>query len=173
VPMLFAAGVWAALGTAGQSASSAAAVGLTARLDKAQEIPKPVRVPAGARGTFTATLVRQGAGGMLNWRLAYRGLSGRAVAAHVHRGRRGSPGPVVIALCGPCRTGATGRAKVSARVFRELPAGALYVNVHTARNAAGELRGQVARSTGAPPTTTGTTTAPPPPPPPTYDPPTY
>jgi hypothetical protein len=52
--------------------------------------------------------------------------------------------------------------------------GTAYVNVHTAKNAAGEIRGQ-AKLTG---TSIGQTPAPPPPtepppPPPTYDPPGY
>lgn len=174
LPVLFAAGLWSGLGAAGQTAPAVAAVGLTARLDAAQEVPRPVRVPDAARGTFTGTLVRQGAGGMLSWRLGFRGLSGRVAAAHIHRGKRGRAGLVVVTLCGPCRTGANGRVRVGARVFRELPTGALYVNVHTSRNAAGELRGQIGKAAGAPPTTTGTTTTEPPPPPPTDTvPPTY
>jgi CHRD domain len=161
---LFTAGVLTAWGGAGPSAEGATTLGLTARLDVAQEVPKP-RAGAGARGTFAGGLVRSGAGGRLSWRLTFQGLSGRAVASHVHLGRRGKAGAVSVALCGPCRSGARGTASVNARTVTALLAGGAYVNVHTPRNAAGEIRGQIARTRAAPPpppppttTSTGTTT---------------
>jgi hypothetical protein len=51
---------------------------------------------------------------------------------------------------------------VDARTVTALLGGSTYVNVHTARNAAGEIRGQIAKTakppiTIPPPTTTGTT----------------
>jgi hypothetical protein len=147
--------MWVGMGAASPVGSGAAAVGLSARLGAAQEVPKPVRVPAAAGGAFSGRLVRQGAGGTLSWRLTFRGLSGQAVAAHIHRAQPGRPGPVAVALCGPCRSGATGTAKVTARTIAALLGGGAYVNVHTKRNAGGEIRGQIAR------------TAKPPPPPPT------
>lgn len=161
--MLLGAGVWAGLGVAGQSAETAATTGLTARLSAAQEVPKPRGVRAGAQGTFTAALVRSGAGGTLSWRLTFQGLTGKATASHIHVGVRGRAGAVRVSLCGPCRSGARGSAKVNAKTVTALLAGSTYVNVHTARNPAGEIRGQIAKSAKppvvVPPTTsTGTTT---------------
>jgi hypothetical protein len=49
-----------------------------------------------------------------------------------------------VALCGPCRSGATGSAPLTAAVRKALLNGTAYVNVHTPRNGAGEIRGQVA-----------------------------
>jgi hypothetical protein len=161
---LFTTGVWTGLGGAGQSVEGATTLGLTARLDVAQEVPKP-RAGVGAKGTFAGGLVRSGAGGRLSWRLTFQGLSGRAAASHIHLGKRGKAGGVAVALCGPCRSGARGTARVNARTVTALLAGGAYVNVHTARNAAGEIRGQITRTRAAPPpppptttTSTGTTT---------------
>jgi len=52
-------------------------------------------------------------------------------------------GPVTLALCGPCRSGAAGRATVTGAALNALESGSAYVNVHTPRNPAGEIRGQV------------------------------
>jgi hypothetical protein len=87
--------------------------------------------------------VKSGTSAVLTWRLTFSKLTGRAVAAHIHTGRRGVAGPVAVALCGPCRTGATGRATVTAATLAALESGRAYVNVHTARNPAGEIRGQI------------------------------
>jgi CHRD domain-containing protein len=159
MPALFAAGLWAGMGGAGQAAEGAAPLGFTATLGAAQEVPKPKGVAVGAQGSFTAGLVRSGAGGRLSWRLTFKGLSGTATASHIHLGRRGRSGAVSVALCGPCRTGARGSANVSAKTVAALLAGGAYVNVHTARNKSGEIRGQIARTAKppAPPPTTGTT----------------
>jgi CHRD domain len=168
--LLFTAGAWIGLTGPGQAVGDATTISLTAKLNASQEVPKP-RATASARGTFTAGLVRNGTGGSLSWRLTYHGLSGKATASHIHLARRGKAGAVAVSLCGPCRSGARGNARLNAKTVAALLAGGAYVNVHTARNAAGEIRGQVVRSSApAPPPPPGTTTgsgstAPPP----TYD----
>ena len=147
---LFAAG----FGLAGRSA----AVKLTARLNAAQETPAP-KAAAGATGIFIASL----SGRKLTWRLTFARLSGRALAAHIHLGRQGIAGPVAVPLCGPCASGAHRTVAVATKLRAALLAGTAYVNVHTAKNPAGEIRGQVAGPHGAMPapprtTTSGTTT---------------
>lgn len=157
---VFAAGLLSGIGTAGWS-STEAAVGLTASLGAAAEVPKPSGVGARARGSFVAGLTRKGPGGTLAWRLTFRGLTGKAGAAHVHFGKPGKAGGVAVPLCGPCRSGVRGTSSVNARTVRALLAGTAYVNIHTAENAAGEIRGQVKKSgkpASDPGTTTGTTT---------------
>jgi hypothetical protein len=131
-------------------------VRLTARLDAAQETPAP-KAAARAAGLFTATL----SGRTLTWRLTFSRLTGKAVAAHVHLGRQRVAGPVAIPLCGPCLSGAHGCVTLTAKLRTALLAGATYVNVHTPRNPAGEVRGQLAGPHGAKPapaTTSHTTT---------------
>jgi len=112
-------------------------------LRAALERPKPKGKLGRARGTFTATITRSGTSGVITWRLTFAKLSGRAIAAHIHSGVRGKAGPVIVPLCAPCRSGAHGRATVDASVLTALEAGRTYVNVHTPKNPAGEIRGQL------------------------------
>jgi hypothetical protein len=170
VPALFAAGLWSGIGSANWSSSGAAPIGLTAALVPGKEVPKPTGVRAGAGGRFVATLVRRGTGGTMAWRLTFHDLTGRATAAHIHLARPGRSGNVAVPLCGPCRSGVRGKAKVNARTVRALLAGRAYANVHTVKNPGGEIRGQIKKAAKLPlpaptpsPTTTTTTTT-------TYDP---
>jgi hypothetical protein len=116
---------------------------LRSSLRAAQERPKPKGKVRRARGAFTLTISKQGSSGVLVWRLTFSRLTGKAVAAHIHSGARGKSGPVIVPLCAPCRSGASGRATVDASVLSTLEAGRGYVNVHTLKNPAGEIRGQL------------------------------
>jgi CHRD domain len=109
----------------------------------AQEWPKPKGKVRRARGTFTATVTKSGSSGVIAWRLTFSRLTGKAVAAHIHTGRRGVAGPVIVSLCAPCKSGASGKATVDASVLSALESGRAYVNVHTRKNPAGEIRGQL------------------------------
>jgi hypothetical protein len=108
------------------------------------EVPKP-DAPAKAAGVFSATITERRGKATIRWTLTFRRLSGPAVAAHIHRGKPGVAGPVVVALCGPCRTGQNGRRVVDEDVVSGFPSRRYYVNVHTAKNPAGEIRGQLKR----------------------------
>ena len=117
---------------------------LNAKLTAGAEVPKPKGVPASATGTFTATTVEPKSGPItMTWKLTFAHLSGKAVQAHVHLGKPGKAGNVLVPLCAPCRSGQTGRAKISHDVEDALERGKTYVNVHTPKNLAGEIRGQV------------------------------
>lgn len=123
---------------------------LSAKLDARHETPAPKGAVSHASGLFTAYLSRN-----LTWRLVFSGLTGKAVAAHIHLGKPGVAGPVLVALCGPCASGAHGTLSTVPPAARiALTAGRAYVNVHTVRNKAGEIRGQVlAPGASAPPST--------------------
>jgi hypothetical protein len=117
---------------------------VTTALNSRQEVPKPKGSANRARGTFTATVTKASAtSGRIAWRLTFSKLTGRATAAHIHIGASGRPGPVAIPLCGPCRSGARKSAPLTAAVLAALEAGRAYVNIHTARNPGGEIRGQI------------------------------
>jgi hypothetical protein len=116
---------------------------LRTSLRAAQERPKPKGKVRRAKGAFTLTVTKQGSSAVLAWRLTFSRLTGRAFAAHIHSGVRGKSGPVIVPLCAPCKSGAKGQATVGASVLNALEAGRAYVNVHTAKNPAGEIRGQL------------------------------
>lgn len=119
----------------------------SASLEGAQEIPA---VNTTAKGTATITLSSVGGVG-LHYRVTVNGLSGNIAAAHFHFGFPGQNGPVVREITndfrnntavGVWRTGAaTGSLPDS--VIAALLTGRVYLNVHTAANPGGEIRGQV------------------------------
>jgi hypothetical protein len=119
------------------------AASLTTSLRASQERPKPKGSVRRARGAFTVTITKEGSSAVVVWRLTFSRLTGKAAAAHIHSGARGKSGPVIVPLCAPCRTGARGRVTVKASVLNALESGRTYVNVHTAKNPAGEIRGQL------------------------------
>lgn len=134
---------------------------LTANLKARFEVPKTTGVPAGATGLFTGKVVElENDQARLTWRLTFSKLSGRAAAAHIHTGKPGTAGGVMLPLCGPCRNGQRGSSNISHAQLRKIRSGGTYVNVHTAKNAAGEIRAQVkaskasSSSVPAPPPTT-------------------
>jgi hypothetical protein len=120
---------------------------LTANLKGRFEVPKPNGVPTGAVGLFTGKAVEmENDRARLTWRLTFAKLSGRAAAAHIHLGKPGKAGVVMLALCGPCKSGQRGAATITHAQLRMIRTGGTYVNIHTAKNAAGEIRGQAKTS---------------------------
>lgn len=114
-----------------------------AALSTGAEVPKPTGTNPGAQGVFLLTKTESSGSFTIAWTLGFKNLTGRAAAAHIHRGKPGKAGPVLVSLCGPCKNGQKGKAKVSKGVAAAIKSGGTYVNVHTARNAAGEIRGQI------------------------------
>jgi hypothetical protein len=126
--------VFAAVSLAGTRSA-----GWSAKLDASQEIPKQsVKVP-NAKGAFTATI----SGNSLHWKLTFSKLSGPAAAAHIHLGAMGKAGNVLVPLCGPCKSGVSGTAPLTVALKTDFAKHLLYVNVHTKKNPAGEIRGQL------------------------------
>jgi hypothetical protein len=112
-------------------------------LSAAAEVPKPTGVQANATGAFALTLTHKGSTYSITWTLTYRNLTGRVTAAHLHRGKPGKAGPVLVTLCGPCTSGRKGARSVSSTVASAITGGLAYVNLHTAKNKGGEIRAQV------------------------------
>jgi hypothetical protein len=84
----------------------------------------------------------------LVWSISESGLSGPITQAAIRVGRKGETGPVLVALCAPCRptnAGGVPRTLTSAQATA-LRTSPLYVTVATAANPSGEIRGQITRS---------------------------
>ena len=114
----------------------------TGALSSGQEVPKQVVKDANAHGLFKGTV----SGTTLKWKLTYAKLTGPATGAHIHMGAKGKPGDVEIVLCGAapvCKSGLTGIKMLTAAEKTAFKKHLLYVNVHTAKNPAGEIRGQL------------------------------
>ena len=128
-----------ALAGAASGARHMSTMSFAATLNAGQETPHPTGTKSGASGKFTATVT----GSTIKWTLTFSHLTGAASAAHIHAGRKGVAGPVLIALCGPCTSPQSGTATMTSAQVKKLQGGATYVNVHTAKNANGEIRGQL------------------------------
>jgi CHRD domain len=126
----------------GLAAGSSKTIKLKAQLNAGQEVPhQAVSAPQGT-GRWTATLT----GMTLHWKLTFAHLSGPATAAHVHMGVRGKSGNILIPLCMPCHTGITGTKTITAAEKTLMLSRKTYVNIHTAKNPNGEIRGQITRA---------------------------
>jgi CHRD domain len=133
--------VVAGLGTAGPTATI---YKVSASLNAKQEVPKQVVKAPNATGSFSGTYVEHGKTATLKWKLTYSHLSGPASAAHIHIGKVGVAGNVLVSLCAAnCHSGMTGKATITSRTVNDIERGKTYVNVHTAKNPNGEIRGQV------------------------------
>ena len=130
------------LGLIAAGTSHAALIEWTASLDQAQEVGFPVPVP-GATGSAFGTL--DTGSGLLNWNISWSGLSGPALAMHFHMAPPGANGGVQVnigAISG-LTSPSIGAAVVTAANMADLLAGNWYINIHTALNPGGEIRGQV------------------------------
>ena len=90
-------------------------------------------------GTFTYDPATH----VLTYNVTYEGLSGPAVAAHIHGpAAPGANGPPVVPFANAASP-ITGTATLTDAQAADLAAGKWYVNVHTAANKGGEIRGQI------------------------------
>ena len=82
-------------------------------------------------------------GSVLKWTVTYSGVSGPVTAGHIHGpAPAGANAGVVIPFSGTASP-ITGSATLSAAQLADLKAGLYYVNLHTAANPGGEIRGQI------------------------------
>ena len=123
---------------------------LRAGLDARQMVPSQAFKQPRAAGQFAATLapgpvINKTPTWHLTWRLAYSGLSGPAIAAHIHAGTRGRNGYAAFTLCEPCKSPRRGAVAlpILADERKQFLKGGYYVEVHTPKNEYGEIRGQI------------------------------
>jgi hypothetical protein len=122
-------------------------------LTTADEVPVCPAAAPGAQGTGSIALSPDESS--ITATVTYSGLSGPATAAHIHAGKAGVAGPVVLPFSGDLgspinRTftaadyvAAPGAPPDFASFVQTLKSGGAYVNVHTAACKPGEIRGQI------------------------------
>ncbi len=116
---------------------------MQASLSGLHEVPA-VNTSASALAEFTLV------GNQFTFNVTYRGLSGVATAAHIHGpAGMGTNAPMLISLV-PYNGGAfgsngvlAGSVTLTADQLTDVIAGLTYVNIHTAANPGGEIRGQI------------------------------
>jgi hypothetical protein len=122
------------LGALGVTSAMAADIKLT--LSGSNEVPA-VTTSANGEGMITV-----GDDGSVSGSVSTKGVQG--TAAHIHVGAAGENGPVIVPLT---KDGDTYKvpagAKFSEEQMARFKAGELYVNVHSAANPNGEIRGQL------------------------------
>ncbi len=108
-------------------------------LDGKSEVPATT-----SKGTGTADVDYDAASKKLSWKLSYSGLSGPATAAHFHGpAEAGKNAGVAVAIPNATSSPAEGSATLTDAQAADLLAGKYYINIHTAANPGGEIRGQV------------------------------
>ncbi|MFK7893408.1 MAG: CHRD domain-containing protein [Granulosicoccus sp.] len=113
-------------------------------LSPKQEVP-PLQDNATAQGEGNLTIARSGSGA-ISGSVSVSGLTGPATAAHIHRGFGGTNGGVELALTGNedgTLLSVPDGSVLTPEQLTALAEGELYINVHTAANPGGEVRGQI------------------------------
>ena len=107
---------------------------------------RPTPVTSTATGSGTATLV----GDQLTFSISYSGLSGAATAAHIHGTATTEQAAGVLIDLEPNNGGAfgvsgtlSGTITLTSAQVSNVRDGLTYVNIHTAANPGGEIRGQI------------------------------
>jgi hypothetical protein len=110
-----------------------------AAMSGAEEVPA-----VASPGTADAEVRYEPKTSLVHWRVTYSGLSGPVTGAHIH----GPAGPgqnagVLIPFGNLNASPITGQARITPEQLGQLSSGQWYVNLHTARNPGGEIRGQL------------------------------
>src|SRR3954451_7998156 len=111
---------------------------LTVSMNGKQETPK-----GDPNGKGTAKITLEQSSGKVCFRLSWSGIE-TPTAAHIHKGKKGVAGPVVIPFFGgaPKHSGCVKASKSLLSKIVKSP-GSYYVNIHNAKYPGGALRGQL------------------------------
>ena len=110
---------------------------MTVPLSPANEVP-----PNASSGSGTAKVELDGT--VVKWTVTYSGMTGPVTAGHFHGpAAMGSNAGVVVPFAGPLASPIVGSATLTPAQVDQLKSGMWYVNLHTAANPGGEIRGQV------------------------------
>jgi hypothetical protein len=136
------AGSFALAAMIAASSAYAETIKMEAKLDAAQQVP-----PNDSKGTGTAQISFDTETKKLDWTVEYSGLTGPAVAGHLHGpAEPGQNAGVAVPFSGDLASPIKGSATLTDAQAADLQAGKYYVNIHTAANKDGEIRGQVVKS---------------------------
>ena len=115
----------------------AVAAEIKVTLSGTEEVP-PVTTSASGSGTIVINDDKTVSGSVTT-----TGVAG--MAAHIHEGAMGKNGPVIVPFVKAGENGWAPQpgAKLTDAQFASFKAGNLYVNVHSAANKGGEIRGQL------------------------------
>lgn len=123
----------------------AAPVTFKADLKGASEVP-----PNTTTGTGTVTASYDASTKTLSWNGSYSGTTGPVTAAHFHGpaepGKNAGVAIWISTKGAPFSSPFSGKATLTDAQAADLTAGQWYVNLHTAANPGGELRGQLTKS---------------------------
>lgn len=121
--------------------ASAETVSFNAKLDSASEVPPTASAGTGSVAARFDTVTKQ-----LSWDVTYSGLTGDATAAHFHGPAAVGANAGVLVPLTQFKSPVTGTAPLTDAQFADLSNGKWYLNIHTAKNPAGEIRGQLVKN---------------------------
>ena len=129
------------LGACGSMSSSGNTTRYHANLSGSQEVPANP-----STGTGTADVEIDTTTNTLKWNVSYSGLSGPATAGHIHGpAAPGANAGVMVPFPSVSSSSFQGTAQVTPAQAAAIASGQTYVNIHTAANPGGEIRGQLTK----------------------------
>ena len=136
-----AAGLLSALGLAGCGAMrpSQRIDIFEAAMTGAQEVP-----PVATSGSGQAEVQYDELTQVIKWKVNYSGLTGPVTGAHIHGPAvPGQNAGIAVGFSGNLASPIQGETKLTPQQVTQLTSGQWYVNLHTAANPGGEIRGQL------------------------------
>lgn len=118
--------------------AQAASETFTGTLSNGAEVP-----PTTGSGSGSAKVTLDTATKQITYNVTYSGLSGPAAAAHIHCGAAAGANAGVAVPFKDAASPISGTATLTDAQMADLEAGKCYVNIHTAANKGGEIRGQL------------------------------
>jgi Cu/Zn superoxide dismutase len=125
------------------TAANAEMMKFKADLSSAQEVPAN-----DSKGKGKAEITIDSATKEITFKVDFEGLSGDAVAAHIHGPAAAGANAGVelnIGMLGGLKSPIQGKTTLTDAQLADITGGKTYVNVHTAANKGGEVRGQIVK----------------------------
>ena len=111
-----------------------------APLSGANEVP-----PNAAKATGSVTATYDTASKKLSWKGSYTGLTGPVTGSHFHSAEKATMNGTVQVPIVAATSPFEGSATLTDAQAADVMAGRFYINIHTAANPGGEIRGQVTK----------------------------